>query len=350
MTPKAFKCGLVVGKFSPLHKGHEYLIQHAFDQCDDVVIISYSRPEFASCSSNVRERWIKARFPSAIVLSIDAATVESWRADSAWTLEMPRNTEGDQVHRQFTYSLIAKKLGLKIDAIFTSEGYGDGFAKFLSDRTLGFGYHIGHICVDLNREKVPVSGSLMRSSPAPNTDLIDDEILIDFSIQKICFLGGESTGKSTLSQVLSEKFKEPLVAEYGRELWEEKNGDLTPGDLIDICTVQTSREDIAQQKAKNFIFCDTSPLTTLCYSEALFHQRCNVINAYAERPYHHIFLCEPDFPFMQDGTRRDDDFRLLQHNWYLRELANKNMDFIRLSGSISQRVEKVTSIITKQSF
>ncbi|KZZ19038.1 hypothetical protein A3752_15790, partial [Oleiphilus sp. HI0081] len=337
--------GLVVGKFSPLHKGHEYLIQNAFNQCEDVVVISYSRPEFPSCSAKIREHWIKSVFPSASVLCVDAATVESWRAHSAWNLPMPSNSEADHMHRHFTYRLLSYKFGLEVDAVFTSEEYGDGFAQFLSDPATGFGSPVEHVCVDLNRETYPVSGSLMRSTRNQDNGLIDQSVQADFSVQKIVFLGAESTGKSKLSRLLSEQFNEPLVEEYGRDLWEEKNGDLTPEDLIDICITQTHKEDLAQRQARRYIFCDTSPVTTLCYSHALFKQRCNIISAFAERPYHHVFLCEPDFPLVQDGTRKDEDFRFWQHSWYLEELTKCNVAFEILGGSLESRMNRVIELL-----
>ena len=347
MAAKPYKRGLVVGKFSPLHKGHEYLIQNAFNQCEEVVVISYSRPEFPSCSAKVREQWIKSAFPSVSVLCIDAATVESWRACSAWNLSMPSNSEADHMHRHFTYQILSSKLGFEVDAVFTSEEYGSGFAQFLSDPVTGFGAPVEHVCVDLNRQTYQVSGSLMRSTRNHEDGLIDESVEAGFRVQKVLFLGAESTGKSTLSRLLSEQFNDPLVEEYGRQLWEEKSGDLSPEDLIDICTVQTENEDTAQRKASNFIFCDTSPITTLCYSEALFKQRCDVISAFAERPYHHVFLCEPDFPFVQDGTRKDEKFRLWQHNWYLEELKKNGVSFERIVGTIEKRLNKVKSVISK---
>ena len=345
MTEKRYKCGLVVGKFSPFHKGHHFLIQSAIDQCDDVVVISYSRPEFPSCSAAVREGWISSAFPSVKVLSIDAATIETWRCENDWIPRMPMNDDADVEHRNFTYQLLALKLGSKVDAVFTSEEYGDGFADFLSDPGTGFGSKVQHVCIDLQRSSIPVSGSALRNTNNQRTGLIDESVERDFAVKKVCVLGGESTGKSTLTKLLSQHLKDPLVEEYGRELWEEKNGLLTPDDLQDICQVQIRNEDFAQRRADRFVFCDTSPLTTLCYSEALFQQRFSAVAAHAERPYHFLFLCEPDFPFMQDGTRRDEAFRLWQHNWYLAELSKRNIVFETLGGDLNNRLNKVTSLL-----
>jgi len=62
-----FRRGLVVGKFSPLHRGHEGLIRCAQDSCDELIIISYSNPEFAGCEASRREQWLAEIYPRHVV-------------------------------------------------------------------------------------------------------------------------------------------------------------------------------------------------------------------------------------------------------------------------------------------
>jgi HTH-type transcriptional regulator, transcriptional repressor of NAD biosynthesis genes len=45
MRPPRFTQGLVVGKFSPLHLGHEYLIARAAQDCQHLLVLGYSQPE-----------------------------------------------------------------------------------------------------------------------------------------------------------------------------------------------------------------------------------------------------------------------------------------------------------------
>ena len=70
---KPFRCGLVVGKFCPLHRGHETVIERALSTCDEVLIINYTQPEFEHCDRATRERWLTQGFPNATTLVIDAA-------------------------------------------------------------------------------------------------------------------------------------------------------------------------------------------------------------------------------------------------------------------------------------
>jgi cytidyltransferase-like protein len=66
-----FARGLVVGKFCPLHHGHQLLIDSALQRCDEVVVVSYTLPEFDHCGPENRERWIAELFPGVIQWVID---------------------------------------------------------------------------------------------------------------------------------------------------------------------------------------------------------------------------------------------------------------------------------------
>ena len=52
-------------------------------------------------------------------------------------------------------------------------------------------------------------------------------------------------------------------------------------------------------------------------SQTMYGSVADDVRAAATRPYHTTLLCEPDFPFAQDGTRKDAHFRARQHFWWL---------------------------------
>ena len=60
---KRFARGLVVGKFAPLHLGHERLIRQAREQCEQLVLLSWAYPELAGCEPERRTNWLRLRFP-----------------------------------------------------------------------------------------------------------------------------------------------------------------------------------------------------------------------------------------------------------------------------------------------
>ena len=68
---KRFGTGLVVGKFCPLHHGHQRLLDQAQLQCSELVVISYTKPEFAGCEPDRRDRWLASLYPNAVRLVLD---------------------------------------------------------------------------------------------------------------------------------------------------------------------------------------------------------------------------------------------------------------------------------------
>ena len=86
---KQFQRGLVVGKFSPLHRGHELVIRRALEQCREVVIISYSNPELAGCEASKRESWLAALFPNARRLVVTKERLQEWFRNSNEPVTLP---------------------------------------------------------------------------------------------------------------------------------------------------------------------------------------------------------------------------------------------------------------------
>jgi NadR type nicotinamide-nucleotide adenylyltransferase len=347
-VPAQYTTGLVVGKFSPLHLGHELLIETATRSCRQVVIISYSKPEFQGCERAAREGWLRARFPQATVLVIDDAALHQLCSErQVASKQIPPNDAADAAHREFVAWLCDCFLHVTVDVVFTSEDYGAGFAAALSTfftTRLGRKHRVEHVSVDPQRRRVPISGTLVREDVHQARHYVAPIVRASF-VRRVCLLGGESSGKTTLAQALALFHRTAWVSEFGRERWEQRQGELTFDDLTDVAEMQIAMEDGALAEANRYVFCDTSPLTTLFYSRSMFGRASARLEALAQRPYDAVFLCSPDFPFVQDGTRRDQQFRLQQDAWYQEQLAQRRIAFSRLSGSLGQRIETASEIL-----
>jgi NadR type nicotinamide-nucleotide adenylyltransferase len=340
-----FRRGLVVGKFSPLHRGHELLIREAFSRCREVIIISYAKPEPAGCGAARRENWLRELFPHAVRLVVTDAKLRDWGAPAEGYGEVPPDDAEERVHRRFVGFLCREILGITVDAVFTSEEYGDGFARELTGyfrERIPDAPQVGHVLVDRERVRIPISGTQVRSSVHEHRHWLSPEVYASF-VGRVCLLGGESSGKSTLAASLADHLGTRHVPEYGRELWEQRRGDLRFEDMRTIAAVQVAREEEAAGKAYRYLFCDTSPLTTLLYTRHLFHRNDPEVEKLAERPYHLTVLCEPDFGFVQDGTRSDPSFRDYQHEWYVDELTRRGTAWVKVGGSVPERVAAVAS-------
>ncbi len=335
---KRFKRSLIVGKFAPLHLGHDLVIRQAIIECEELVLLSYTRPEFSEFPPRLRESWLKALYPSATTIVLDS---------SRSTLAVPENSVDDETHRNFVADIYLAQVGMPLDAIYTSECYGDGFAARMSARLQGAGiqsYAIQHVNVDQARIRVPISGTALRKSLHDQKSFLP-KLVYSSLVKSVCFLGAESTGKSTLSECLAKQLGTTFADEYGRTLWVERGGKLDFEDYLVIAHEQIKKENEARSLAHKFFFADTSPLTTQFYSEAYNGKVDPELLKLSHRSYDYVFLSYPDFPLVQDGTRADDEFRRAQHEWYLRVLADRGIVYTPLTGSLENRIGVVLRVL-----
>lgn len=294
---KPFATGLVVGKFAPLHCGHEKLINTALAQCEELFIISYSVPEMPDCEPEKRLTWLQVRFPQATFLVLTPELVARYNLPA-----IPHNNADADIHRHYVATLCLQILRCRPHAVFTAEDYGDGFANVLARR---FAQPVEHVRMARPVGDEAPSGTLIRSDVHRYRYMLANDVYYSF-VRRICLLGGESTGKSTLSKALAGVLDTVYVAEFYRDYWEEKNGILTADDLLHIACEQVRREQ--QAEANHYLICDTSPLTTLFYALDQYGHAPQELHQLAEREYSLVVLCGAEFPFVQDGTRKERYF------------------------------------------
>lgn len=339
---RRFQRGLVVGKFSPLHRGHELVINRALEECAEVFLLSYSKPEMPGCDATRRDQWLCAVFPNVRHLAVTDERLRQWVNPGGGPLAVPANDADETTHRRFCGFLCLEVFGVTIDAVFTSEDYGDGFAEELTQyfrERHPTCTAVKHIQVDRSRRQLPVSGTLLRANIHASREWLSPLVYASF-VQRVCLLGGESSGKSTLAEALAREFNTSHVTEYGREHWNSKSGTLAFEDMQHIAEVQIQHEETAAMHANRFLFCDTSPLTTFFYSNHMFGKADPTLERLAERRYDFTILCAPDFPFVQDGTRQVETFRMLQHEWYLNALAERGIAYQLVTGSMKSRISQ----------
>lgn len=335
-----YALGLVVGKFAPLHRGHEYLIETALAHCHELLVLSYCSPTPRHCAAPVRRRWLEERFPTARVVVLD----EDYRSPPG-APEWPPDDAPAPLHRRFVGHLCRDVFRLRVEAVFTSEDYGDPFAADLSAYYRASdpdAPRVVHVAVDPERSRFPISGTRVRADPHALCSFLSPAVYASF-VERVAILGGESSGKTTLTQALARHFGTAWVAEYGRTLWDEKQGRLDFEDLLTIAERQLALEQSTAGTAQRYLFCDTSPIVTRCYSRALFDRVAPELDRLCERQYALHVLCAPDIPFDQDGTRRDAEFRSWQHEYYLAELERRALPYLLVHGSVAERVVQVAA-------
>ncbi|RCS59689.1 AAA family ATPase [Parvibium lacunae] len=341
-----YRCGLVVGKFCPLHFGHEYLINKAAHLCDKVIILSYTKPGFQGYETTKRQKWLNQRFPqhTHYVLCDESLKIISQQNQVSDLKTIPNDHASDFEQREFIAWFLMNIVKIKVDAVFTSEPYGDGFAAQLQQAQKS---NVAHESVDLKRTKINISGTRIRSNPYLYRQFLSDEVYSSL-IKKVVFLGAESSGKTTLAKHLADTYETEWAPEYGRQLWEENGGKLTQSDMLKIAQKQIEIENKKLLSSNQYLFCDTSPASTLFYCQHDFSLvSWELLQLAQEKRYDFVFLCEPDFGFKQDGTRRNETFQGVQHEWLKNYLKSQKIQFYISSGSLSSRLSKIKKIITQ---
>jgi HTH-type transcriptional repressor of NAD biosynthesis genes len=312
---KRYRYGLVVGKFAPPHRGHQFLIDAARAECEQVIALVWSCPDFAGMTSERRAEWLRELYPDLTVVVPPNA---------------PRNDAPGPVHWEYIRNILRVR-GIPVEAVFTSEGYGSEFAASLG---------AAHRLVDADRRAIPISGQAVRADPHRWREYLDPRIYRHF-VRSVVFLGAESTGKSTLAERMAAEYQTVWVPEYGREAFERAEGTLQPHHLLEIARVQHEREEQALLKANRYLFCDTNALTTLIYAFLLGRQAASELferAAECKTRYSHTFVCDDDFAFVQDGWRAHSSVQTVQQAFVLFDLATRGISYMVVSGSMEQRV------------
>jgi len=132
--------------------------------------------------------------------------------------------------------------------------------------------------------------------------------------KRILILGPESTGKSTLAEMLAQHYAEPWVPEVAREYLEKLDRSYTYEDLLQIGKQQMNLEDELALTATRFLFCDTDLRVIQVWSQHRYGKVDPwVLEEIARRTYDLILLCAPDLPWQEDPLREHPELEMRQH-------------------------------------
>lgn len=313
--------GLIVGKFYPPHRGHKHLIDFARSRVEELSVIVCQKPGESPCGE-LRAAWLRAIHPDAQVLLID-------------------DVYDEQDSRVWAENSV-RWLGFAPDVVFTSEDYGERFAHFLGCE---------HILVDKDREAVPISGTAVRSNPLSCWEFLEPPVRAWYA-KRICLVGAESTGKTTLAQMLAERYQTVWVPEYGREYSERKLADdgeyhWRSEEFTVIAQTQCEREDEAARRANKILICDTDAFATSVWHRRYMSDRSPEVEAIAAE--HHrpdlYLLTDVNTPFVQDGTRDGELIREWMHNTFVCELTAQRRPFRLISGALEDRFDRAVEYI-----
>lgn len=175
-------------------------------------------------------------------------------------------------------------------------------------------------------------------------------------VNRVCVLGAESTGTTTLCQDLAGHYGCDWVPEYGRQFCAERSGDIgwSTMDFEHIARRQLSDEAAAAREAaragSRLLVCDTDALATAVWHERYLATRSAAVERMAAgRSYALYILTGDDIPFVQDGTRDGEHVRGWMTARFRQALAAQDTPWIEVRGSRAERVlaasERIDAIL-----
>lgn len=337
-----FKRGLVLGKFMPFHRGHEYLIRFAQKHCWhlDVVVCSmrsepiggqrryYHVNDTVGMLNGVQVHWFQND------LQPEPKGVDDEAFWASWVKAMT-----EEIHWR-----AQEPLPIHYDALFASEDYAWRFAK-----ELGAEYYP----VNPNRSIVPVSGTAIRNNPFKYWDYISEKARRDY-VHKIVVVGPESTGKSTLCQNLAQRYKTIYVPEYGRDFYEMRGWDHRHYKFEHMEMIAQDHDisiNEAIRSANKRLFIDTDIFATMLFSEIYFGKVAESLREIARHWKPNLTLvCKPNVEWVKDPLRdlphmREEFFQrylaLLDH-YHLRYKIIDEIDFEDREYQATTFIDKLT--------
>jgi NadR type nicotinamide-nucleotide adenylyltransferase len=122
-------------------------------------------------------------------------------------------------------------------------------------------------------------------------------------MKRVCLIGVESTGKSTLAPRLAARFGGVVMPEYGRQ-WAQSHGlDFTPAALHAIAAGHVARRAQLEAQHPALIVEDTDIVMTSAWAVMLHGERDPVLSAIPATADLYLHFAA-DTPWIADGTRQ----------------------------------------------
>jgi HTH-type transcriptional repressor of NAD biosynthesis genes len=311
----------------PPHFGHLYMIDTALALSEHVFLLVYTM-EKEPLNGFLRYEALHQHYLSTP--NITVVWIEK---------DLPQYPEEHPDFWKIWKEELILRAGEDIDCVFGSEEYVKTLSNLLDCK---------HYIVDIERTIVPTSGTACRADYFKEWENIIPEFR-RYLVKKVAILGGESTGKSTLTKLLATAFKTNYVEEYGREHCTIKDPrDFTSKDFTVISKTQDHLVSDAIKNSNKYLFCDTETVITQSFHQMMLGElSVDLGERILRENYDFYFVLAPSIPFFQDGTRLfpdhgQDHFQLIIN---LLTLYNKSFhviyepDLTRRIGLIKKYIE-----------
>lgn len=329
-----YNVGMYGGSFNPLHLGHVDCIIQAANMCRELYIVLSIGNNRDEINYRVRYRWLyqltKHIGNVKIITLFDDAATKADYTEEYWDSDAKK---------------VKEQIGKPIDIVFCGDDYDENsfWNKCYPESEIYF------------FPRNDISSTEIRKNPYKRWDWIPN-VAKPFFVKKVLLMGGESTGKSTLTINLANRFNTNYIDEAGRDISERSGTDMLmlSEDFTEILLQHKLNEINAINNSNKVLFIDTDTLVTQFYMSFLNDPEIDRNKALSDaidavNEYDLILFLEPDVAFVQDGDRseviRDD--RETYSNKIKDLITSHGKNFIVINGTYQERYIKAVEAVER---
>ena len=149
------KIGFTIGKFAPLHKGHQLVIETALKEMDEVYCVVYDT-DVIDIEISQRAEWINKLYPKVHII---------------FAYDSPKQYGLDQM--KYLSNLIKD---IPVTHFYSSELYGEKVADYLK---------IKNRTVDLEKKSIPVNATIIRDNYEDNKNYLENLVYLTLKNNKL---------------------------------------------------------------------------------------------------------------------------------------------------------------------
>jgi NadR type nicotinamide-nucleotide adenylyltransferase len=169
-------------------------------------------------------------------------------------------------------------------------------------------------------------------------------------VKRICLLGAESTGKTTLARSLALAYGVAWNPEYGRpytELGRDHERPWTSEEFTWIARIQCWYEDCLAASTRQLLFCDTDAFTTALFHEVYLGRPTHAFDDLVQRRYDLFLVCGLDVPWRHDGIREFEEQRHWMHERYVERAQSSGSPWVVVVGPHEARMAQARGAVDR---
>lgn len=331
------KVGFIGGKFLPFHNGHLYATMEAYNYVDKLYVIVFSSP--------IRDRILCQRdgikyMPGDIRCSCISEELNDFPNIEVLNIEDQCSEKEEEYDWDEGAMFVKARIPETITHVFSSEpSYDKYFAKNYPTAE--------HIVIDESRKTVPISATAIRQNVFANWEYLPRSVR-QFFTKRVCIIGPESGGKSTLTKQLAKVYGTNYCHEVGRDYCDRYKNNLTPPMFDEIAMDHWKLQNKLAYDSNKVLFVDSEAVITQFYLDMYCGVKSDFISSIIQKQHFDLLLfLEPDVPWVDDGIRfhAEDKIRKADSEKLKCMFESYGYEFICIQGTYIQRFKQAIRIV-----